>query len=271
MSGFNNSALNIDALKFKLQQRLGNDLIDLVYLPTCKSTNTECLNHSNHGTVELAEKQTAGRGRRGNNWHSPSKQNIYCSIGIKKTIQAEHLGLISLVVGISIVDTLQRLGITDIGVKWPNDILLQGRKLGGVLIETKVLSHNEFYLAIGFGLNVNLSDKECKDIGQPAISLKQLDNVTFDRQQLLVELIPQILQQTMSFEEGSIDKLIQQFHQFDSYAGKEVVVKTRTEEILGITVGLERTGWLKVKTEHGVQSFSAAEISLRERVTGVIN
>ncbi len=271
MSGFNNSALNIKALKLEIQQRLGNDLINLVYLPTCKSTNTECLNHASHGTVVIAEKQTEGRGRRGNNWHSPSNQNIYCSIGIKKTIQAEHLGLISLVVGISIVDTLQRLGITDIGVKWPNDILLQGRKLGGVLIETKVLTHNEFYFAIGFGLNVNLSDKECKNIGQPAISLKQLDNVTFDRQQLLVELISQILQQTMFFEEDSIDNLIEQFHQFDSFKGKEVVVKTRSDEIRGIIVGLERTGWLKVKTEHGVQSFSAADISLREKVTGDIN
>ncbi len=214
----------------------------------------------------LAEKQTAGRGRRGNNWHSPDSQNIYCSIGINKTIAAEYLGLMSLVVGISIVESLQSLGVNDVSLKWPNDILLQGKKLGGVLIETKVLSQDEFYLAIGFGLNVNLTQQQCDSIGQPAISLNQLPDVAFTRHQLLVKLVSNILQQCTLFEVDSIDHLIEQFNQFDSFRGKQVIVKTRTEEIMGVTLGLERTGWLKVQTEQGVQSFSAAEISLRQRV-----
>ncbi len=266
MSGLYNTALNITALKAEIKQSAGENLTELFYLPSCQSTNTECMNVGSHGSVVLAEKQTAGRGRRGNNWHSPDSQNIYCSIGINKTIAAEYLGLMSLVVGICIVESLQSLGVDDASLKWPNDILLQGKKLGGVLIETKALSQDEFYLAIGFGLNINLTQQECDGIGQPAISLNQLHEVNFTRHQLLVALVSNILQQSMLFEVDSIDHLIEQFNRFDSFRGKQVIVKTRTEEIAGVTLGLERTGWLKVQTEQGVQSFSAAEISLRQRV-----
>ena len=266
MSALIHTALNITALKADIKQTVGEDLIDVVYLPSCQSTNTESMNLSRHGSVVLTEKQTAGRGRRGNNWHSPDSQNIYCSIGLNKAIAAEYLGLMSLVVGVSIVESLQSLGVEDVSLKWPNDILLQGKKLGGVLIETKALSRDEFYLAIGFGLNVNLSQQECDGIGQPATSLNQLKDVTVNRHQLLVALISKIFQQSLMFEVDSINHLIEQFNQFDSFRGKEVIVKTRTEEIVGVTLGLERTGWLKVQTEQGVQSFSAAEISLRQRV-----
>ncbi|MCP4075061.1 MAG: biotin--[acetyl-CoA-carboxylase] ligase [Gammaproteobacteria bacterium] len=266
MTDLFNTALNITALQAEIEQTVGDDVTEFFYLPSCQSTNTESMNLGRHRSVVLAEKQTAGRGRRGNNWYSPGSQNIYCSIGINKTIAAEYLGLISLVVGICIVESLQNLGVDDVSLKWPNDILLQGRKLGGVLIETRALSQDEFYLAIGFGLNINLTQQECDNIGQPAISLNQLHEVTFSRHQLLVVLVSNILQQSMLFEVDSIDHLIEQFNRFDSFSGKEVIVKTRTEEIAGVTLGLERTGWLKVQTEQGVQSFSAAEISLRQRV-----
>jgi len=238
--------------------------IKLLYLDSCESTNIECLKLSADYAVVIAEHQTAGRGRRGNNWHSPLSQNIYCSIGLNKPIKAEYLGLISLLVGLCIVKVLRAMGVDEVNLKWPNDILLQGKKLGGILIETRATSPDNFYLVIGFGLNINLANDDLKSIGQPAISLNQHLENSLDRQQLIISLIGQILYEVNKFELNRIDGLIAEYNQYDIFIGRHVLVKTASEELSGIHRGIQRTGQIQVETSRGLELFSAAEISLRE-------
>ncbi len=260
--------LVFDEKKFKADVAIAvcDASLNLLYLDSCESTNIECLKLSTNNSIVIAEMQTAGRGRRGNEWHSPSSQNIYCSIGLNKSIQAEYLGLISLLVGVCIVTVLRQQGIEDVGLKWPNDILLQGKKLGGILIETRVNREDDFYLVIGFGLNVNLTESEHEIIGQPAISLNQLAHTKIDRNQLLTDLVTHIMQTVKSFDSRSIEPLLKTFNQYDCYKNMDIIVKTRTEEITGRTLGIEDTGWIRVQTSDGIKSFSAAEISLRKQV-----
>lgn len=237
--------------------------LNLVYLKECESTNIECMKQAVHNTIVIADSQSAGRGRRGKKWHSPVAQNIYCSIGLNKTIKAEYLGLISLQVAVCIVNVLRQKGYTEAGLKWPNDILCQGKKLGGILIETKVLATDSFYLVIGFGLNVNLDDSDLQQIDQPAIGLNNMSDRIADRQELISAICSQILQDVMVFDLHLIDSLVNSFNQLDQLHGKQVLVKTVDEEISGIHLGILPTGHIQVQTSRGVESFAAAEISLR--------
>ena len=246
-----------------IEQHLGEPVAVLQYLSSCDSTNRRCLQQGGHKTIVIAQQQTAGRGRRGRQWVSPAGKNIYCSIGLDKKLPAQYLGLISLCVGVSIAQVLQRHGFFDSGLKWPNDIVVGERKLGGILIETRPLAEDEFYLVTGFGLNVALEESTLASIDQPAISLQQMSAEIPDTPRLCCELVAAIMQAVMSFDETGIDDLLQRFAGFDQYHDREVTVKTRSGTLTGRYRGVHRSGQLQLETVQGLQLFSAAEISLR--------
>lgn len=255
--------LNIDRIGAELADAVTGPALNLLYLQNCQSTNIECLNQLKHNTVVIAESQTAGRGRRGKQWYSASTENIYCSIGLYKSIKAEFLGLISLLVGVCIVQVLRHSGYSEVTLKWPNDILYQGKKLGGILIESKPVASDKFFLVIGFGINVNLDSGDIQHIDQPATGLKQIPGNYPDRQQLLSSLIRKILQEVMNFDQHLSATLISRFNQLDSLQGKQVQVKTVDSVITGTYLGILQNGEIQLQTPQGLQSFASAEISLR--------
>lgn len=256
--------LNKQRLQRDIEQQLAGQPINMRYLESCESTNIECFQLDKHRSVVIAEHQSSGRGRRGRKWHSPLSQNIYCSIGLNKSLPAEILGLVSLRVGVCIAQVLQDRGYSDIHLKWPNDILIGGKKLGGILIETRALATNEFYLVIGLGLNVNLHEAELRKIDQPAISLQQILGAPVDRHKLLSQLVSSIINAVNRFEPQSIETLLEAFNFFDRYKGKQVLVKTVDKKYTGLYLGIEKTGHIRIQTEQGLLTFGAAEISLRE-------
>ena len=250
-------------LQVAIERLLNEPVGVLQYLSSCDSTNRRCLQQGGHKTIVIAQQQTAGRGRRGRQWLSPAGQNIYCSIGLVKKLPAQYLGLISLCVGVSIAQVLQQQGFIGSGLKWPNDIVAGEHKLGGILIETKPISDDEFYLVIGFGLNVALDESTLASIDQPAISLQQLTSELPDTHRLCSELVAAVMQNVMHFDGSKVDDLLQQFACFDQYHNREVVVKTRSGTLTGRYRGVHRSGQLQLETAQGLQLFSAAEISLR--------
>ena len=257
------SDLDIPVLRAEIGGRVSTWPVELHYFPACESTNKECQQLAQHGSIVLAERQTAGRGRRGNVWHSPLASNIYCSIGLQKTLEARYLGLLSLQVGICIAQVLREQGFDAAELKWPNDVLLDGKKLGGILIETRALTVDTFFLVIGFGLNVHLDESTIQAINQPAVSLSQHSARAINRQLLLAEIISRIMNSIMQFDLHRIDALLIEFNQYDCLRGLPVVVKNAGQEIHGVHLGIAKTGEIQVRTDRGVELFSAAEISLR--------
>lgn len=250
-------------LKTEVEACLQGECINLSYMQSCASTNLECLQRARHGTVVVAEQQTAGRGRRGKTWFSPHCSNIYCSIGVNKTLPPTHLGLLSIVVGVSIAQVLTECGFAEVSLKWPNDILYLGKKLGGILIETRALGDDDFFLVIGFGLNMNLDEAFRQQIDQPTTGLNHIKQHAVERQQLLPMFISRIMQGIKEFEIDSASALFEAFHGFDALRGRQVRVTTAKETITGTYQGLESTGQVQVETEQGLRSYAAAEISLR--------
>ena len=248
---------------------------DWHYRAETGSTNADALQHHlHHGrdVVAFAESQTAGRGRRGRQWLSPFARNIYCTIGIKRGIRAAHQGLLSIVTGVALCRALRaQTGLT-VKLKWPNDLLLNGRKLGGILIESRVLGDERFFFAIGFGLNLFMSAEELACLDRPATSLsRESDRASvqasareIDRNALLVASIEAVIAANRSFEVDGVSALINDFADLDAYHEAPVEVICGEQRITGINRGIDESGQLRLETSHGIELYSAAEISLRE-------
>ena len=150
-----------------------------------------------------------------------------------------------------------------VGLKWPNDLLFDGRKLGGILIESRPLDEACIYFAIGFGLNVFMSDAELAEISQPATSLAQAAATGVDRTRVLMASIDMVIQAVREFEPNAVPALIAEFAQFDVYHDHQIEVIAGDSRIRGINRGITSNGQLQLETARGIEIHSAAEISLR--------
>jgi len=240
--------------------------LDWHYRHNTASTNADALQyHDIHQreVVAFSEAQSAGRGRRGRQWLSPFARNIYCTIGITKEIPANRQGLLSIVTGLALCRALRQSADAAVSLKWPNDVLSDGRKLGGILIESKPLGDDRFFFAIGFGLNIHMDADELTGISQPATSLEQIAVSQIDRTQVLTTSIDSVIDSIRAFESDAVQDLVSEFERFDAFHGCPVEVVTSDNRIAGVNRGITADGQLQLETEHGIEVHSAAEISLR--------
>ncbi len=240
--------------------------LDWHYRHDTESTNADVLQyHADYRreVVAFSESQRAGRGRRGRQWLSPSARNIYCTIGINKEIPANSQGLLSIVTGLALCRALRQSVDATISLKWPNDVLCEGRKLGGILIESRPLDDDRFFFAIGFGLNIFMNAAELDEIPQPATSLAQIAASQIDRTQVLMNSIDSVIHSVRTFEPGAVENLIAEFERFDAFRGLPVEVTIGENLVTGINRGITSSGQLQLETKHGIEIHSAAEISLR--------
>lgn len=263
------------AVGFKLIPQL--ERLDDVYLshmlapqkfiikPVIHSTNQYLLEHIHQlevGTICLAEYQTAGRGRRGRQWLSAFAGQIIMSMywTIERTRNLEGL---SLVIGVAIADTLRQLGAIGVKLKWPNDVLLNNKKLAGILIEIANSSNELHNLIIGLGINLSLS-KQKNLIDQPWAELVEvLPNV--DRNQLVVMLVKNLNFYLNHFKDKGIDEqLKQRWLELDAYFGEEVCIISENHHTIGIEQGIDERGYIKIMTPEGTQYFNGGEVSLRK-------
>jgi len=238
--------------------------LDWICRDSTASTNADVLRHferEQREVVAVSGAQTAGRGRRGRQWHSPPGRNIYCTLGLLKAVPANRQALLGIVTGIALCRSLRGLCGAEVQLKWPNDLLAAGGKLGGILAESR--PHGEqFFFAIGFGLNLALDDSDLDAIGQPAASLESAAANPFERNALLLALLDAVLAALRGFDAEV--ELAADFAGYDAFHGREVeVVDNGGQRIVGIDRGIAADGQLRLETGDGLQLFSAAEISLR--------
>ena len=232
------------------------------------STNGELLSLAEHSdisnTVVFAELQIDGRGRFGRVWQSPLGRNLAMSLGVRITRTPSNLGMVSLVVGVAIANVLERLGIGSMSLKWPNDILLEGRKVGGILIDVAHVS-NPLELVVGIGLNVGGGTLVREMIGQPVADIMEYCSRPL-RNKLAVSAVHSVYQSIQIFETNGFQSFHDRWDELDALRGKPVIVSTQRDCTRGIARGIKDSGELCVETETGeIHHVIAGEISLREQ------
>ncbi len=261
------SAIDAAALQQALQAGLERPL-HVIHLPECGSTNRECQQRLTQDDdpsrlwLVSADRQSAGRGRRGRVWHSSRPDNLYCSFGFVTELPPSALGLLPLLTGVVLAEGLHAAGFGRVRLKWPNDLVIERRKLGGILIENRSLGGDRHALTVGFGLNLRLDEAARAAIGQPAASLDQ-EGILPSRQALLLHLLQGLLDELPAFEPSRAAALLQRFAALDAHAGDRVRVLAGERAWVGRCLGVDDQGRLRVEIDGREQCFSAAEISLR--------
>lgn len=231
------------------------------------STNRYLSEQAQHQAVSglfcLAEQQTAGKGRRGRQWVSPFGCNIYLSLLWR--FQHGYAGAagLSLAVGVAVIDALRELGIDGLGLKWPNDIYYQGKKLGGILIEMSGEADGPCHAVIGLGLNLYLPDSQAEGINQAWTDLSKVLGQRFSKRNLLVGyLIKHLLMLMADFETVGLPKYLPQWRHYDCLLGQAAQVFVGEQVFTGVVQGVDANGLLLFQhTDGKIQAFASGEVS----------
>ena len=253
----------------KIISRVNSSLpLKLSLFPQIDSTNSYLMRHKNPAMqVCLAESQTAGRGRRGREWVSPFAQNIYCSLGWGFEGGVVALEGLSLVVGLVIVRTLQRYGVSGLSLKWPNDVLYQDQKLAGILIEMTGDPAGYCEVIIGVGINVAMGDDPARAIEQPWIDLRSIlaqQGLPYISRNLLVAtMIDELVSVLNGYEQMGFIHYCAEWSSFNAHAGQMVELRNGSLVRTGVCLGVSEVGALMLETSQGMEVFHGGELSLR--------
>lgn len=216
----------------------------------CDSSNSELLRRAStladrHALV--VDAQTAGRGRLGRSWHSPPGANLYLSLFARLPLPAVQLAGLSLAIGVGVADVLRASGAAEVGVKWPNDLLARGRKLGGILIEIASSRAARCEVVTGIGLNLHLP--QGLDVGQPAIDLVTL-GVETGRDALLARLLPALGDALEVFIAEGFPAFMSRWDALDLLRGQTVTLSDG-ERRRGEVLGVASDGSLRLRDDSG--------------------
>jgi BirA family biotin operon repressor/biotin-[acetyl-CoA-carboxylase] ligase len=239
-------------------------LCDLDAVLSCTSTNDYIAARAAEFSVErykicLAEFQTSGRGRRGRSWISPFAKNIYMSVGFKVNGGIEALSGLSLVVGLAMASALSKLGVPDCCVKWPNDVLVGGKKICGVLIELQGEATTGWDIVCGVGLNVAMKENDAQEIDQAWISLQQC--LLIDRNKVAAIMLEELIGALEHFKRQGFSAFESVWKQYDYLFGKELTVSPAN--LQGYGAGIDAHGALLVNVAGELMTINAGEVSVR--------
>ena len=241
-------------------------LADLEVVWTIGSTNTELLRRSTpeHGIgVLFAERQTGGRGRRGREWSSPLAAHIYLSVLRRFNGGLARLGGLSLAAGVAVAEALRGLGLTDVGLKWPNDLMAGGRKLGGLLVEGGGEFAGPARAVIGIGLNVHMPPSAAEAIDQPWTDLDTLAGRRMDRTAVGTAVLDALLPALDLFDAEGLAPFLPRYAALDCLRGRDVRVELQGHWREGQALGLADDGALRVRIDGSDHLLHAGEVSVR--------
>jgi BirA family biotin operon repressor/biotin-[acetyl-CoA-carboxylase] ligase len=216
------------------------------------------------GSVVLAERQTSGRGRRGKTWVSPFAANIYMSILWDFEQGAQALEGLSLAVGVAVRRALIEVGLEDVRLKWPNDIYIGNKKLGGILLEMIGDPAGHCSVVIGVGINVSMPASMAVNIDQPWTDCCSESDAPIARSRLAALLIDNIFDILNDFESLGFAGYRDEWQEADAFKGLQGTISTPRDSVSGTVIGVDNSGAVQLKLMSGaVKSFIGGELSLR--------
>ncbi|MDO6682740.1 MULTISPECIES: biotin--[acetyl-CoA-carboxylase] ligase [unclassified Oceanobacter] len=249
-----------------IEQQMSDRLDRLDILLDVDSTNSwlyqRAPDHLGKRYAVLAEKQHQGRGRRGRHWVSPFGKNIYLSflVTLPGTL-AEQEGL-SLMVAIALEKALLALGIEGAGLKWPNDVYIEDKKVAGILLEGCQTQPGFCQIVIGIGLNLALNPQDAERIEQPWTALRHYQP-GLSRNTVAAVLLQQLNWAVDEFQRDGFGPWMAYWAERDVFYRKEVVLSGLAEPRYGVVKGVNRKGELLLQTTRGIEVVIAGELSVR--------
>jgi BirA family biotin operon repressor/biotin-[acetyl-CoA-carboxylase] ligase len=243
----------------------------LLVLDEVDSTNDEATRQLAAGRpvpfAILARRQTQGRGRFGRSWHSTSTTNLYATFAFRPQVEPERMQTFTLWMGLNICELLSNFAGVSPGIKWPNDILFDGRKAGGMLTEARVDADQIRDLIFGLGLNVNSpAGGWPSDLLRRAIALADVTGSALDLNHLAAALIGRVLLAYRTFADGEHVRMFADlWHRFDVLRGKQVTLLEGGRRHQGVVNGVDDEGALLLRDRHGkVHRFRSGEVTLEK-------
>ena len=215
------------------------------------------------GVVVLSEYQSAGRGRRGSKWYSPFGAGINLSIGWHFDQPVESLTQLSMTAGVAVIRTLSAFGIDGIGLKWPNDIFFQGKKLGGILIEMRGESAGPCDVVIGIGMNVVFPDNAVTGIEQAWTDVASIKYPLPSRNALTARLISELVNLLEEYKQQTVQEILNEWRQYDCINGNVVTLLLPNQSVTGRVIGIDDHGALLLSVNNEIKQYTAGEISMR--------
>lgn len=258
----------LDADKLEQQLCAGYPHTRLYYQPVLDSTNQMLREHiDSQGlqfpAVATTEMQLQGRGRRGRSWQAGFAQGVLLSVAMRVPCSAVQLGGLSLACGVEVAHALQSLGVTDVQLKWPNDLLLNGEKLGGILIELSGETEGPCDVVVGLGLNV-ASAPAASDLDKTGLLPACLPGLS--RNDLLQACSLALCQVLSGYAGKGFVAWQADWQALNAHQGQEVAIQQASGDVYGVCLGVDDQGALLLKTQAGEQTVFAGDLSLRGAV-----
>lgn len=232
------------------------------------STNDELKTYSqqhalHNGYAVFAEAQTAGRGRRGKAWLSPFGSNLYMSLYWKLDQGVSAAMGLSVAIGIAIAEALSELGVKDVGVKWPNDVYVQGKKIAGILVDIESCDDGSADCIVGIGLNIDMPANIAAKIDQQWTDIAgQLDR-PWSRNEVAATLYRSTRIYLQQFSEQGLLLLRERWQHLDVYFNQSIKLIMGAREVKGICRGIDEFGAILVDNGDQVVRYFGGELSLR--------
>lgn len=240
---------------------------DIIYFETLNSTNTYAMGllekGCEDGTIIIANSQSSGRGRFNRSWLSPPNKNLYMSIILKPYVSPRDASILSLMTAVACINGLRRISNIETSIKWPNDILVKDKKLGGILIETKSENKKVSIAIIGIGINVNFRSYEMpNEIRAIATSLEEETGFYYSRTDVASEILKELDIWYNLFLKGDKEKIIKEWLRLSSTIGKYIKVKTGESIYSGTAIGIDDEGRLLLKNGSNVIKISSGDVTV---------
>ena len=216
------------------------------------------------GTLIIADEQTAGKGRSGRTWVTPPAEAIAFTLLLRPKLSPDRISMVTLVMGLAVTNAVNSLYDVSAGIKWPNDVVIKGRKLCGILTEMSAEVRQVNYIVIGVGINANLTSFP-EEIREIATSLKLELGRDINRAELIARVMAEFERLYAEFEaQGDLGAVMQEYNELCLNAGSKVRVLDPNGEYTGTSRGINSMGELLVETEDGkMQEVYAGEVSVR--------
>lgn len=238
-------------------------------LDAVDSTNAEVLRRLQAGQrapmVVTAEQQTAGRGRRGRRWVSPFAHNLYYSLALRIEGGLRQLEGLSLVAGLALVAALRDAGVEQAALKWPNDVLVAGAKVAGILVEISGDPADACDVVVGIGVNVNMPVDAVSGIDQAWTSVSAQLGRQVDRSALTLSLSGRLAHYFEQYLASGFSSLREEWQACHAWQGAAVRLSAGNQYVDGRVLGVSDSGALRLEVDGVEQQFSGGELSLRLR------